>query len=316
MSKALGLLVIGIVVASGIGLYFGWFQPPETTATMTIEWAVADELSSTAVPDTADLYLYVEKDGNLVTRDSKLDFSSETIETTKKYTTGEKIYGKIVDPTDTSYCTLYFTWTVPAPNAYDLEDAKFHADVYVRNMPDSGGDATMDWDPALMMDNGTSITASSTQDVTNNSWDSDMVYITNYIYNRVDNTGYLASYNFEDERKNNAYLFMSFSGTGWDRISIRSGFDATFERNNILYGIVKLTDDDLSRDISTSGGFIGSRNGVATYDFVFDLTGFESGDSVTWTYGLYYYSDWDYFQSNGNWGPDSVSITESVTLQY
>lgn len=311
---ALGVGVLILIAAVG-GLQLGPIGPP-ISGNMVVTFTVSDPYSSTAIPDTCDLYVYVLNNGLLESRDSKLDLTSGDVDSVLSYKTGEMLKIRLYDPTDTSYCTTYWSWTVPAPSASELENAKFKCDLTMLNMDDANNDGTMDWDPAIQENNGTAIAASGTVDVTASSYNTNYAYWKIFIYNNDDDTGYTNSYNFEDDVKNNAYLFLDFSGTGWDRVSIRSGATAIFSRNNHLYAAVPLSDDALSRDLDPGAGFVGTRNGVHQIDFTFDFTASQSGDSVTLSYGIRYYSDWDNFVNLGSWGIDTGSISESITVQY
>ena len=308
------VVVIAAILVVG-GLAGIVVVPPAQSGNMVVTFTVTDLYSSTAIPDTCDLYVYVLEGGNLVPRDAKLDFSSGDVDSVQSYKTGETLKLKVTDPTDTSYCTTYFTWVVPSPSSSELENAKFKCDLGIVNMDDANNDGTMDWDPAIEDNNGTSIAASATVDVSNSGYDGAYAYWNFFIYNDDDDTGYMNTYNFEDQVFNNAYLFLDFSGTGWDRTSIRDGAVATFERNNHLYAMVPLTQDDLSRDNDVSAGFVGQRDGNFKVSFTMDFTAYEAGDSVTLSYGIRYYSDWYNFVERGSWGIDTVSIAESLTIQ-
>ena len=317
MSKAIiaGGVIIGVIVLAFVFGGLGIITPPPTEE-MVVTMTVSDEYSSTVIPDTCDLYIYVWEGGYLSPRDAKLDLTSGDVDTVRSYKTGEKLLIKAIDPTDESYCTTYFEWIVPSPSASEIEAGKFKCNLDVLNMDDVGNDNTMDWDPAWECNNGTAIAASATVDVTNSGYDANYAYWNLFVYNDDDDTGYINSWNFEDSVKNNAYLFVDISGTGWDRFGVRAGATASFSRNNHLYLMVPLSNDDLSRDLDPGLGFVGSRDGVHQTTFTFDLTSFESGDSVTVAYGIRYYSDWDNFVNLGSWGPDTVSISESITVQY
>ena len=319
MSRAViaGVVIVALVVVATIGglALSGPIVTP-MTGNMPVEFTVNNPYSSDAIPDTCDIYAYVWSGGLLEPRDAKLDLTSGDVDSTANYKTGEILKIKLVDPTDTSYCTTYYTWTVPSPSATEIEAGKFSCDLAMLNMDDANNDGTMDWDPAWQENNGTSIAASGTVNVTASSYTSNYAYWNLYIYNDDDDTGYTSSVNFEDGIKNNAYVFIDISGTGWDRVSIRSGVTATVSRNNHLYACVPLSDDALSRDLDAGGGFVGTRNGVHQIQMTFDFTGTQASDSITLSYGIRYFSDWDNFVNLGSWGVDSASISESITVVY
>lgn len=316
MSRAIigGIAIIAIIALAIFGPSLA-ITPP-VSGNMPVTFTVSDEYSSTSIPDTCDLYIYVWENGMLTPRDAKLDLTSGDVDSLKSYKTGEILKIKVVDPTDTSYCTSYFTWTVPSPSSSEIENAKFKCDLDIVNMDDANNDGTMDWDPAVEHKNGTAVTASSLLDASNSGYTTSYVYWNFHIYNDDDDTGYINSYNFEDSLKNYAYLFIDISGTGWDSVSCRSGFTNTFSQNNHRYYSVPLTDDALSRDLDTSGGFWGTRDGEYALSTTFDFSGFEAGDNVTITYNIRYYSDWDNYVDNGSWGYDSAVITETFYVQY
>lgn len=317
MSKAIGAGIV-IVAVLAIAFMAGGLNiiTPPPSESMIVTITVTDGYSSTVIPDTSDIYIYVYEGGYLSPRDAKLDLTSGDVDTVRSYTTGETLMIKVVDPTDLSYGTVYYSWTVPSPSASEIEAGKFKCDLNVLNMDDVGNDDTMDWDPAWETNAGTAIAADAIKDVTTESWNTNYAYLNCYIYNDDDDTGYINSWNFEDDLKNNAYFFVDVSGTGWDSFAVRSGATASFSRNNHLYLMVPLSNDALSRDLDPGLGFVGDRDGVHKIGFTYDLTGFEAGDNVTISYGIRFYADWDNFVNLGSWGVDSVEIAETIYIQY
>lgn len=308
MSKAAAGIVVALILVIG-GMY-AYSMMPKTgageVATLPIEFSAIDKLAGGQDATTSKVAIYRMVDGQLSLQET-VTINAAGVESTLDYTTGEQLYLKLYDDTDTSVCTQYMVFTVPYASASNIYNGKFHVDLFFVDRGDSTKDIRVDFA------NGTAISASSTLDVTDEGWDSNYAYFDFAIRNLDDDTGYVNTYNFLRDYGNYHYFFISVSGTGWDSVNILGNVES-FTIGTTKYWAIKLTDDDITRDLQANGEY--DPDGIWTRRFTFDLTGFESGDSVTLTYGYVWYADWDHFKSSGSWGVDASQTTESITIQY
>jgi len=303
------VLVVAVVLgAAYLGVFSIGGQNPGSPGTLPISFSALDVLAGAQDATTSAVAIYKMIDGNLVSQET-VTINAANVDSTRDYTTGEVLYLKLFDATDTSVCTQYQIWTVPSADASNVYNGKFRLDL---NFVDRGDTAI---DTYITEFNGTAIADAASVDCSNSGYDSAFATWTFTIRQPTDDKGYVNSYNFLNGYGNYHYAVIAVSGTGWDRcVPLDLGLK-TFERNNILYVAYPLSDDDLTRDKISDNSYdpIGKKDVVMTWDF----TSITSGDSVTFTYSYRYYADWDHFKSTGSWGVNSATspaTAETVTI--
>ncbi|MHA1138419.1 MAG: hypothetical protein ACTSSE_18215 [Candidatus Thorarchaeota archaeon] len=219
-----------------------------------------------------------------------------------KYWSGDYVYLKVYDDTDTSLCTQYLKLMVP----YHSADTDTKHYVTLKTV-----DTDASWDIRLDCTNETNVADSGTWDTSSSGTAPTWVF---KVLTPTDDKGYLTSWNFVEGCDNAAYYVFRISGTGATRVL----FDTNYALNHYYDGeyhwySIRLSDDQLTKNLLADGTY--EPIGYTTIPLKMDLTQVTSGDSVTFDHGLYYYSDWNYLIEKGNWGPDSTTVTESITIQ-
>lgn len=311
MSKlgALGIIAM-LLIGGGIFWYFSTrVVDPDPPIALTFKISAIDQLAGSQEATTLDVYIYRLLDNNYVQQE-KVDVDANQKETGTTYTEGEFVSFRLIDPTDTSMCTRYIKdWKVPKASWAEQNDGSFQITFYTVDRGDTAKDILIKYH------NGTAIAASATLDVTNESWDSNYAEIDLEVRALDDDSGYWNTYNFLKGYDNNHYLVLKATGTGWDSVNLltRTGW-TIFDKASARYMVRQLSDSELSRDLQSGGAY--DPSGSLKLDLTFDLTGFESGDSVTFTYEYRWYSSLDHFQDTSSWGTDTDATTETVTIQY
>ena len=307
--KALGVIVVLVVaVAGGMWLLNATPQAAEQqAATMVIDFTAIDFYAGGADAATSAVGIY-----RLVSSDHVLQetvtITGAATASSLTYTSLETIYLKLYDATDTSICTQFVPFTVPLADPSEIYGQAFQVRL---NFVDKGDTAK---DILIQYHNNTAIAASATLDVTNESWDSSYAELDLEIRALNDDTGYVNTDNFIRGYGNNHYLVMSASGTGYDSFNLLTQGWQQFEKASVRYFVLALSDTDLTRDLLGEGHY--DPDGKLAMSLVFDFTGFESGDSVTFTYEYRWYSSLTNFQDMSSWGVDAAATTETVTVQY
>lgn len=312
MGKALAagitlLVIFGIIIG---GMYILGSVNPDTGKvpdTLTIKFTATDKLagSTDAATTMIDIYMI---EGDYYVKQERVTLTAAQTESANTYTTGQKLFLHIFDLTDTSLCTLYRETTVPYASWAEQNDGSFQMKI---NTVDKGDTAK---DILIKYSNNTAITASSTMDVTNNSFDSNYCYLDLELRALDDDSGYVNTDNFLRGYSNNHYLILSASGTGYDSVNLLTTGWTSFERGSVRYFVKQLSDEAITRDLQSTGEY--DPEGKVIEQIAFDFTGFESGDSVTFTYQYRWYASMDYFQEGGSWGVNSAATSESITIQY
>lgn len=305
---AAGIIVVIIVVAGGLWVYEALPKAPEgKAATMVIDFTPWDGLAGAQDAATSAVTIYRLSDGNYVSQETvTMDAAAKA--STLVYTSLEVIYLKLYDATDTSVCTQYQKFTVPLADPSEIYGQAFQVSL---EFVDKGNTVK---DILIQDHNNTAFAAASTLDVTNNSWDTDYAEIDLEIRALDDDSGYVNSNNFLRGYGNYHYIVMSASGTGWDSVNLQTSGWQIEDKASTRYFVYKVSDEELTRDKQENGEF--DPDGTLTKNLVFDFTGFEAGDSVTFTYEYRWYSCWDHFKASSAWGSDTAGTTETVTIQY
>jgi len=305
---AAAVIVCVIIVAGGLYAFSMIPGGGDNPTTMTIKFSAMDTLAGSQDAATSAIDIYRLIDGGLVKQET-VTCDALQKESGIVYTSGESLYFKLYDATDTSLCTQFVTWTVPSADPAAVYDGSFQC---TASMIDKGDTAK---DILIQYHNNTAIADSATLDVTNESWDSNYAEIDLELRALDDDSGYRNTYNFIREYDNDHFIVIKCSGTGWDSVNLLSGSGfQQFEKASARYFVIPLTNEDVTRDLQAAGQY--DPDGTFSKSMVFDLTGFEVGDSVTLAYEYRWYASWDYFKTSSSWGVDSSSTAESVTVQY
>jgi hypothetical protein len=266
-----------------------------------------DQLLGERDADTTAIDIYRLLDGVLVKQESiTLDAASHPSALT--YRSGEELYIKLYDSSDTSLCTQYLKVIVPPADAAAVYDGAFQVTLYTVDMGNTAKDIL------IQCHNNTAIADDGTADVTNSSWDTDYAELDVEIRALDDDTGYWNSFNFLNEYDNNHYLIMTATGTGYDSMNLLSSGWTVFDKASTRYFVKALGDDDVTRDKQAAGVF--DPDGTMAIAMTWDFTGFESGDSVTLVYEYRWYSSLAHFESRSAWGVNTAATSEQITVQY
>jgi len=307
--KAIAGIVVLIVIIGG-SLYFFSILPgsSDDPVTMIIDWTAMDKLAGELDASTSKVEIYRMIGGALVLQETvTMDAASKASSLT--YSSGETLYLKLYDSTDTSVCTQYQKLLVPAADPSWIYDGAFQINLAFVDRGDTAKDILIQYH------NNTAIADSATLDVTNESWDSNFAEIDFELRALDDDTGYINSYNFLREYDNNHYIVLKATGTGWDSVvMISTGWNTFDIGGSSRYFVKALDNDDVTRDKQATGEY--DPDGTLAIAMVFDFTGFESGDSVTLAYEYRWYSSVAKLEGESNWGVDSAATSESVTVQY
>ena len=301
------LVVIVIVIAAGLWVYTALPQgPDQQSATMVIDFTAIDGLAGSQDATTSAVQIYRFEGGKYelqetVTMDAAAKASILT------YTTGEELWFKLLDATDTSVCTQYSNFIVPFADPSEIYGQAFQVKL---NFVDKGDTAK---DIAITESNGTAIAASSTVDCSASGYDAAYATWEFDIRALDDDSGYVNTYNYLKDYENYHYLVIDASGTGWDSITLLStaGWQV-YERADTRYFVFKLSNDDLTRDLKSTGEY--DPDGRFKLTTTWDLTGITSGDSVTFNYQYMWYSSFARFQASGGWGADTAETAEVITI--
>lgn len=314
--KALAIIV-GLIVVVGGAMYVSSILPgdQQDPDTLTVKFHAWDSLAGSQDATTSAVDIYRMVDGEPVKQET-VTMNAAQVESGKQYTSFETLYLYIYDASDTSVCKQYLTWEVPQGTPGNVYDGSFYCELPFVDRGDTA------YDVLIKDHNNTAIADAATLDVTNNSWDTDYAEIDFELRNTNDDTGYVNSYNFLKGYDNNQYIVFKATGTGWDSVNLLTtstdqGAIHSYDKASARYFVIELDNDAVTRDKLAVGSY--NPDGTMILPLVFDFTGFESGDSVTFTYEYRYYSSWDKFQSSSSWGTDSAtnpSTSETVTIQY
>lgn len=290
-----GFVIAIVLLAGGLWLYSALPQP-QTGFTMTgkLGLTAMDKLAGSLDAATTDVYIYRKIGGNLVQQEM-VDLAAASTDSALTYTTGELLYLRVVDPTDTSLCTQFLQWTVPFATTSEVENGVFEVSIDTIDRGDVAISVNRYWL------NGTSLGNINT---TTENYDDELVTFEWTLRQPTDDKGYVNTYNFLQGYENNHYFYIQISGTGWDRVSLKNSV-STFVRNNIRYYAIPLSDVDLTRDLQSNSVY--DPEGFWSKQLTWDFTAMTSGDNVTVASGYRYYSSWDYFQEGGSWGADSAA---------
>jgi len=307
--RALAVVItVIVIVAGGLWVYNALPKAPTgKAATMVIDFTAWDELAGAQDAATSAVDIYRLVDGNYVSQETvTMDAAAKA--STLVYTTGETLYLKAYDASDTSVCTQYLKFLVPFADESEIYGQAFQVALAFVDKGDTAKDI-------LIKDhNNTAYADTATMDVTNNSWDSSYAELDIELRAFDDDSGYTNTNNFLLGYGNYHYIVMTASGTGWDSVNLLTSGWQVLDKASTRYFVYKVSDTELTRDLQSTGEY--DPDGTLIKSLVFDFTGFAGGDSVTFAYEYRWYSCWEHFKDSSAWGTDTAATSESVTIQY
>ena len=300
-------VVVVLILAAGLWVYSALPSGPDNQmATMVLDLTPLDSLAGSQDAATSAVGIYRFEDARYELQETvTMDAAAKASVLT--YTTGEELWLKLYDGTDTSVCTQYMNYIVPFADPSEIYGQAFQVKL---DFVDRGNTAK---DISITESNGTAMAASGLFDMSGSGYDT--AYATWEFDLRAldDDTGYINTYNFLKAYENYHYLVIDASGTGWDSVTLLSSVGWTvYERADTRYFVYKLSNDDLTRDKKSTGEY--DPDGRFKLTTTWDLTGITAGDSVTFNYQYMWYSSFQHFQASGSWGVDTAETAEVITL--
>lgn len=271
-------------------------QTPETqlvSVNKPLQFAVVDPLGGGGLASASVLVYGTDK----VLKESLTTATDGyTAQTALPYQSGTTLYVKILK---SGYVTRWMQVTVPKMTPTDAQAQTTNyislqtvpLGTYTIKVTDQFGNVYTDGSDL----NFTSLNVST-------------VSITISIYNTVDNTGYISSYDPLNGINLRSVLVL---GTAGSDVSI-SGAGGSITRGTNSYWCITVNDDGLTRQI------IGNqyvKPGVTSITFTINKGALSAGEEQDFTFTLYAYFDQTYFAQNGIGGPDASSLaTFGLTL--
>ena len=303
MGKGAAVAIIAVIAIAALAL-FGPGMVTEITDSgyrlyLPIQFSAQDTFAGGADGTTTKVSVY---NANYELIEHVTISTQAGTDSAMKYWSGDVVYLKHDDASDTSLCHIYEKLIVP----YHSSDSDTKHYVVIKTV-----DTDASWDVRLDDTSENNWANAATWDTSDNGTAPTWVF---KIITPTDDKGYKSSYNFLEGCDNTIYYVFKLSGTGATRVlfdtnrAIRHYFDGAYH-----WYAVHLSDSDITRDLKSDGTY--DPIGYFTMPIKMDLTQVTSGDSVTFVHGLYYYADFDNLISNGSWGPDATSVTESITIQ-
>lgn len=126
----------------------------------------------------------------------------------------------------------------------------------------------------------------------------------------TDNTGFISGYDEIDGLNWHAILYMKLSGTEYELIS-SSGWDVQYAKGTSTYYAHKFNDIEVTK-YKVGNVFVYS--GAASFTFSYDASGISSSCAADMDFWLYAYTDYDYHNLKGSFGPDSFSMMTTFKI--
>lgn len=137
-----------------------------------------------------------------------------------------------------------------------------------------------------------------------------VVTLTITIYNTLDNSGFMESYNPVLGEKRAAYLIAEFSGTGYDVLGI-TGFQYSKETASKRVFFNHIVDDEL---VKYKVGNTYQKDGVTSITITIDGSALTAGQSVTMSITLKLFADGDKYLSSNVWSSETSVDAATFTL--
>jgi len=266
--------------------------PEQVSVNKQLQIAVIDTWAGGASSGT--IYVY-DSDGKTQLEYGSL--SSGKYTTSLTYQSGRTLWLKIVNGNSKLWKQITVPYMSPADAeslTYNPVEIKFFTICTLTDtFQDSFGNSYSDggsWNKTSGGNPGASIVSATY------SW-----YVSN------DNTGYLSSYDPINDINWKAVLYVKVFGTGYENVILK-GFDGAIEKGTAMWYWKVLDDTELTK-YKVGNSYV--YDGAGSLTFTVDLTGY-SGDSADMQIYLYVYSDPEYFQTYGSFGPDAVQLAEQT----
>lgn len=266
-----------------------------------LKFTESDYLTAGSVSGSGSIALY-----DYVTKEifRSYSFTTGSVTTSDTYTSGQHLRFKVVE---SGYVTYYGAFTVPW--CADNDPSSIDIGIKLMDLPAA-------YTQSCFFANDTEVTDAMALDV---SEDADAGKVSLILKNQqtVDDDGYWASYNFLADCWQKAYFLVHLTGTGTDSVIVDStdlGYDRiVVVASSDVWLVWELSDDDMSRDL-LSDGVTYDPTGRWQVEVNFDLSGITAGDTVTGTYGVYWYADAGLFRSESQWAPSNGQGTATDTF--
>jgi len=300
-------VVVILIIAAGLWVYSALpAAPDQQSSTMVIDFTAVDKLAGSQDATTSAVSVYTFENGKYelsetVTMDAAAKASVLT------YTTGQELWLKLYDATDTSVCTQYMNFITPFADPSEIYGQAFQVKL---DFVDKGDTAK---DIGITEQNGTAITASGTINTSTSGYDTSYATWEFDLRALDDDSGYMNTYNFLKDYENYHYLVVDASGTGWDSIVLlsTSGWQV-YEKASTRYFVYQIDNNQLTRDKHDDGTY--APDGRLKLTTTWDFTGITSGDSVTFNYQYMWYSSFQHFKDTSSWGADTAETAEVITI--
>jgi len=132
----------------------------------------------------------------------------------------------------------------------------------------------------------------------------------------TDGEGYISSYDEIDGLNWNVVLYAKLYNTNYEYVSL-TGWEKQYPKGTSEYFAEPLADKSITRYkvgntyFKDDSGFVW--DGSSSFTFNIDVTGY-SGDVADIVFYLYAYTDEDYHDLRGSFGPDSYALASTFTL--
>ena len=298
------IIVLLLILAAA--WYFGYIQipgfsvaPPSATpsqntvaVTKPLKISVIDQWAGQAVSSaTVKIYRGPTLQESLTTDATGIATSALS------YKSGEQLYIHVVKGNAELWKTVEVPYMSPA-DAESLTVNPVNIQFYTL------GTYTI----KIMDSDGNAYTSGGTLNFT--TLGKDVVTLTITVYNTVDNSGYISSYNPVLGEARNAYIVLELSGTNFDKVSIQ-GLPAKKDLAATSYYWIQVPDDGL---VKYKVGNTYVKPGVYSITITVDGSALTSGDSVTAKFILKLFADDNLFVQRGVWSSETALDAATFTL--
>lgn len=260
-----------------------------------IQFTAVDSFSGAQGSGTIKLY---ESDGKTLLE--SLTIASGTIASGDYYTSGVDL---VAEYNDASNGLLRKAFTVPKMCDADIEAVSNNPltlKVFV---------VASSCTRAARHSNGTAFDTNETLNATSGTGEETGSF-TFSINVPTDNTGFITSYDEIDGLNWYVILFMKASGTEYEYID-STGWDVQYAKGTANYYAHKFNDIEVTK-YKVGNTYVYS--GAASFTFGYDASGISSSCAADMDFWLYAYTDYDYHNARGSYGPDSFSMMTTFKI--
>lgn len=313
--NSLGILAIVFVVVLAVSGTFGEFDLGNITSGLNL-WDKGTGLVDVSKPikgylgdkygggaiDTGAVLDFYQSDGKTVAETGLQTDANGHVSSGNDYKSGTKMYLRYEE----SNTKQWFPFTVPQMNKEDAQSATY-------NLVKFESFVLATYTDSAKYANGTAITDGWTHDVSDGDGTTlTMTYTLTDTGN--DNTGIMSSYDPVYGQNWNVELYITFLGTGYEKIIIY-GLDYDFTLGTTHYVGKTLNPYSLTKH---KQGLTYASLGTLDTTFWMDLSGLSGADSVTMQISTKAYADHTYATKHGgSFGPEAYELAEkTLTIDY